>query len=100
MRGLFWELVNMRTSFPKVYLTSQRIINNKKQYRGKNAARPLSLLVQLLLLFLFESVVYDQPELQSSGHHTFLPTHLQVKETLNVALTHELPPSAIVPLSL
>lgn len=56
MTALFWELVNMRTSFPKVYLISQRIIN-KEKYRGKNAACLLSLLIQLLLLFVIESKV-------------------------------------------
>lgn len=58
----------MRTSFPKVYLISLRIINNKQQYRGKNAAAPLLLLVQLRLFFVFESVVYKKTELQNSGH--------------------------------
>lgn len=30
-QGYFWELVNMRTSFPKVYLLSHRIISNKEK---------------------------------------------------------------------
>lgn len=53
MTELFLELVNMRTSFPKVYLISLRIINEEK-YEGKNAEHLLSFLVQFFLLCLFQ----------------------------------------------